>query len=181
MLKKILSTGIGGAIDYTARGFEYQGNLFTGIEYYRNDQGKVVYEISYFEGIPWGFSRTWSSTGVLIEEYELRDGGVYNIFREWHLNKQLKKELLIEYGITVKRKVWDENGLILEDFSLKDHPEHNHYELWLIGKEASEKVQIPQTIEFENQISSFESEIAMHLLKYPSDKFHCEEDFLTSD
>ena len=182
MLKRYLAVAKG--IDYNSGvGYEYNGEPLTGITYYINEKGFVVEEISYFEGMLWGFSRRWTPggrwtfEGILREEYTLSYGGADKGFKKWYLDGSLKEESFIENGVVAKRKRWSKDGKLIEDFSIKNEPESDHYELWLSRKNNPNPEKTLELLEFEKQAHDFEQEIAEYLVKYPSNKFYHQDNF----
>ncbi len=115
MLKRISRLQIEHTSDYLYR---YEGELFTGIEYDVDKEGQVISESGHFQGMPWGFSRTWSSTGILRKEYGLEYGCAVGYFRKWYLSGKLKQESFIEHGVPIRYKKWDKDGELIENFDL---------------------------------------------------------------
>jgi hypothetical protein len=176
MLKRYLAVAKG--IEYdSGAGYEYNGEPLTGITYYINEKGFILEEVSYFVGLLWGFSRRWTSEGILREEYILSYGGADKGFKKWYLNGSLKEESFIEHGVVARRKQWNKEGQLIEDFSIENNPENNHYELWLFGKSNPDPEKTLEILEFEKQAFDFEQEIAEYLIKYPSSKFYHQNNF----
>jgi hypothetical protein len=176
MLKRYLAVAKG--IDYNSGvGYEYNGEPLTGITYYVNEKGFILQELSYFEGLLWGFSRRWTSEGILREEYTMSFGGADKGFKKWYLNGSLKEESFIEHRVVARRKQWNREGQLIEDFNIENEPEHSHYQLWLSRKERPEAEKTVDILEFEKQALDFEQEIAEYLVKYPSSKFYHQNDF----
>ena len=93
----------------------WDGHPFTGTAYEYNDQGKLIAEISFVDGIEHGITREWYPSGQLKEETHLRWSGLHGVSRKWYENGHLKSEAHGEYGILVKNKEWDKDGnLIIE-------------------------------------------------------------------
>ncbi len=183
MLKRISRLQIEHTSDYLYR---YEGELFTGIEYDLDKQGQIISESGHFQGMPWGFSRTWSSTGILREEYGLKYGCAVGYFRKWYLSGKLKEESFIEHNVPIRAKKWDKDGELIESFDLfnpedraKDSNGESYYRSWLLWEGAPVRKQTPETLEFEKKVAEFEQEIAQYLLKYPSNKFYYEKDFVS--
>jgi antitoxin component YwqK of YwqJK toxin-antitoxin module len=178
MLTRILGAVIGSDVEYiSGAGYKYNGVPFTGIEYLLDENGFVIEEISYFEGLLWGFSRRWTSKGILREHYTLSFGGADKGFKKWYLDGSLKEESFIEHGVTARRKRWDKEGKLIEDFNIENEPEHSRYQSWLLGKNYPDPEKTAGILELEKQILAFEQEIAAYLAKYPSSKFHHQNDF----
>lgn len=91
----------------------WNGHPFTGIAFEYNDQGKLISEVPFVDGIEHGIVRDWYPSGQLKKETHLMWGGLHGVAREWYENGRLKSEAYGEYAILVKRKEWDENGNLI--------------------------------------------------------------------
>lgn len=183
MLKRISRLQIEHTSEYLYR---YKGELFTGIEYDVDKKGQIISESGHLQGVPWGFSRTWSSTGILREEYGLKHGGAVGYFRRWYSSGKLKTESFIEHGVPIRSKKWDKEGELIESFDLfnpedraKNSRAEFYYDSWLLWEGAPPRKQTPEILEFEKKAAEFEQEIAQYLLIYPSNKFYYEKDFVS--
>ena len=103
------------------------GVPFTGVVFSVWPNGQLESESELRDGLNWGFSRSWHSTGAKLGEAEMRAGALHGRSREWHKNGQLASDGEHEYGITLWERKWDENGTLLTDYELKpsDRQYHN--------------------------------------------------------
>jgi hypothetical protein len=185
MLKRV--SGNTNTIDYSPEypynAYRYEGQAFTGIEYFVDREGKVMEEQSYFEGMRWGICRVWRDNGTLrceyFSRYDMEDG----IGKIYHLDGRIKEEFFAEMGIILRRKEWSKEGNLIEDFNLENEPEHSDYTYWRMRQDRKrsrcEKTneQIEWKLEFERRAAEFEKEVAEYLVKYPSNKVYYEKDF----
>jgi antitoxin component YwqK of YwqJK toxin-antitoxin module len=95
------------------------GVPFTGVVFSVRPNGHPEAESELRDGLNWGFSRSWYSTGAKLGEAEMRAGVLHGRAKEWHKNGQLASEGEYEYGITLWERKWDENGTLLSDYQLK--------------------------------------------------------------
>jgi antitoxin component YwqK of YwqJK toxin-antitoxin module len=164
--------------------YVHEGEAFTGIEYHADKNGRIIEEQSYFEGMSWGFSRSWRENGTLRGEYHLRYGATDQECKEYYLEGQLKEVFFCDQGIIIRRKRWNKQGDLIENFDLENEPQHETYNRWKMGQNTSEadltSEQMQCDLEFEQRVADFEKEIANYLAKYPSDKVYYEKDFIDS-
>ncbi len=176
MLKRVL-----GPIEfsplYAYSAYRYEGEAFTGIEYYVY-KGRIIEEQSYFEGMRWGFSRSWRDNNTLRDEYFWKLEGPYGICTKYYLDGQLKQQSLHDGRIVIWRKKYNKQGELIEDFNLENEPEHENYESWRRRQNTSKEFQTLEELEDDKRAAQFEQEISEYLAKYPSNKIYYEKDFI---
>jgi antitoxin component YwqK of YwqJK toxin-antitoxin module len=96
------------------------GEPFTGAGNLFDDDGKLVGEIEYRNGLEWGMKRGWNKPGELYYEGPFFMGVLHGKQREWHPNRQLAEEADYELGFLRRKKRWDENGNLEEEYELKE-------------------------------------------------------------
>jgi len=101
-------------------GAYYDGVLFTGVAYAENQDGRLLYEARYRDGLHWGLSQEWYLDGQLCSESSFVREWAHGPFRQWHGNGQLAEQEEYEWGVLLSRKAWDEEGSLLEDFTLSE-------------------------------------------------------------
>jgi hypothetical protein len=148
----------------------YQGNLFTGIQYYLYPNGQIQKERSYFEGRETGFDRSWYSNENLRSEIpKFGSSHVITFFKKWHSNGQLSEEGFMEYGVVFKKKIWDEKGILTKDWKLEENEAEPMYRyLQMLRKDHRE---------YSPEFLHFEKEIEEYLVAYPSNRAYYERDF----
>jgi antitoxin component YwqK of YwqJK toxin-antitoxin module len=93
--------------------YRLDGKPFTGIGFELNDDGQLLSEIEFENGLKNGFSREWAIDGTLVSEHEYRNNTRHGHQVEWADGK-LHIEEVFEYGICVNRKEWDHGKLVKE-------------------------------------------------------------------
>jgi antitoxin component YwqK of YwqJK toxin-antitoxin module len=177
MLKRVLAP-IEFSSQYSYSAYRYEGEAFTGIEYRIDKEDRVIEEQSYFEGMRWGFSRSWRDNQTLRDEYCWKNDGTNGNGRKFYLDGQLKEQSFREGSILIWRKRWSKQGELIEDFNLENEPGHETYKWWERRQHTPEEVETPEMLEYEKRAADFEQEISEYLAKYPSDKIHYGKDFI---
>jgi len=101
----------------------YQGIPFTGVAYEANDNGVVISESSYENGLQKGVTREWNSSGRILTESYFDQGSKHGISKRWHENGQLESEAEYIYSIKVRERDWDRQGRLLRDWNLPENDE----------------------------------------------------------
>ena len=104
--------------DYTQ--YMYEGKPFTGIAFELWPNGRLRDEVNFVGGMKDGISRSWSESGVLLDEGKHFENWGHGIFREWYENGQLKREMEIELGILLHQRDWSETGELMEEYCLPE-------------------------------------------------------------
>lgn len=99
--------------------FTRGGTPFTGVVFSCWPDGRLEAESELRDGLNWGFSRSWRSTGGKLGEAEMRAGVLHGRAKEWHKNGQLAADGEYEYGIALWEKKWDEGGELVSEYELK--------------------------------------------------------------
>lgn len=116
-MKKVLAD----TLDYPGDGLHYLGDEpFTGVAYTLSKDGREDSEMHYREGLRWGPTKEWYSSGQQMVDSNFYNGVLHGRAREWHKNGQLAEDGEFEYGITLWQKKWDENGNLESDVVLKE-------------------------------------------------------------
>ncbi|HEY9693759.1 MAG TPA: hypothetical protein V6D15_16255 [Oculatellaceae cyanobacterium] len=183
MLERVLGT-----LEYTdEHTYAHNGKDFTGINFYINKQEQVTEELSYFEGMKWGFYRKWNSNGVLLKLHTVNlDGNGRS--KKWYGNKVLQEDCFYDSGSIVWRKRWDQQGNLIEDFNIMEDPNGENYIYWKKIQSLKEQGKaynslLPLEIQevrakWDEQVKHFEEEIANYLEKFPSNKVYYLKDFV---
>lgn len=105
------------------------GEPFTGVGYYLNEEGRVEAEISYQYGVEVGLSRAWFETGAIRHEHPMFRGVFHGTTRDWHDNGQLAEEADYEFGHDLYHKRWDKDGNLIEEYHMdKSSPAYKEVE-----------------------------------------------------
>jgi antitoxin component YwqK of YwqJK toxin-antitoxin module len=99
-----------------------QGKPFTGIGFEMTDDGHMIREVTYIEGIENGPERSWHWNGKLESEGESKWNRCHGFFKEWYESGKLKAEGLIELGCLIWRKEWDEESNLISNYKIEEHP-----------------------------------------------------------
>lgn len=103
--------------DYTPF-YEYRGELFTGIIYEENEEGKIIEEQSFLKGQLHGVSRSWMGEGILMVEEFFEEGKLHGLHRSWNEEGNLLQSILFEKGEALEYKKYSEEGkLIAQKYS----------------------------------------------------------------
>jgi antitoxin component YwqK of YwqJK toxin-antitoxin module len=115
-LDDLVSTYAGGTL------ITWQGKPFTGIAYEKTDDGQIISERTYIEGLEDGPERTWYLDGQLESESGNKWNRAHGYYKEWYESGQLKAEGLMELGSLIWRKEWDEEGNQTLEYKIEDRP-----------------------------------------------------------
>jgi antitoxin component YwqK of YwqJK toxin-antitoxin module len=107
-----------GSLSYLEGRMCLNGEPFTGIEEFENDEGRG--EATYVDGILSGLRRGWFPSGTPYYEEEMLMGVYHGKKREWHPDGQLAEEADYELGVKLRQKLWDEDGVLIEEFELEE-------------------------------------------------------------
>lgn len=99
--------------------YEYEDQPFTGVAREYSNDGKLLSEISYENGLQHGIARYWYPTGELRGEETFKRNGRTGVSRWWYRDGKLERETTFEHSIRVLEKEWNERGEIVRDFMLK--------------------------------------------------------------
>jgi antitoxin component YwqK of YwqJK toxin-antitoxin module len=155
MLKRVLAP-IEFSSQYSYSAYRYEGESFTGIEYRVDKEGRIIEEQSYFEGMRWGFSRSWRDNHTLRDEYCWKYDGTNGNGRKFYLDGRLKEQSFREGSILIRRKRWNKDGELIEDFNLENEPEHETYNSWQQRQHTQEEVKTLEMLEYEKRGAEFE-------------------------
>jgi hypothetical protein len=104
------------SLDYVGNRKLLDGEPFTGVGYYLDEEGRLESESSYQDGIEVGLGRAWFETGQLLHEHPMFRGVFHGKVREWQRNGRLALEADYEFGHDVHHKRWDEDGNLIEEY-----------------------------------------------------------------
>ena len=107
----------------------FQQELFTGIAFELDENGRKIAEIEYREGKRFGLTREWSSSGSLIVEAFYALDALHGRRMEWYESGAPKLESEYELGICVREVEKDWDGNVLREFVLdKEHWQFDYLE-----------------------------------------------------
>jgi antitoxin component YwqK of YwqJK toxin-antitoxin module len=101
----------------------FEGKPFTGIAYEIANDGHLISEITYIEGIQNGPDISWHFNGKLESEGENKWNRPHGFFKEWYESGQLKMEGLTELGYVIWRKQYDEEGNLTSEYKIENRPD----------------------------------------------------------
>jgi antitoxin component YwqK of YwqJK toxin-antitoxin module len=117
------------SLTYSNGGMYLDGEPFTGIAYFLDDEGRLEAEVTYRAGSEVGLKRGWFENGQPSYEVFMFNGVFHGKKREWHRNGQLAEDSDYELGFELRHKRWDEEGELIEEFELdKDDPGYKRLE-----------------------------------------------------
>jgi antitoxin component YwqK of YwqJK toxin-antitoxin module len=100
--------------------FVRDGEPFTGTGRRLANNGAVIAEDRYENGIQEGRSRYWYSSGEPRGEAHFRHDSLHGPTKEWFQDGRLRRDAMFEHGILVSDKTWDETGKQTRDFEIKE-------------------------------------------------------------
>jgi antitoxin component YwqK of YwqJK toxin-antitoxin module len=117
------------SLSYDDGGMHLDGEPFTGIGYFLDDEGRLEAEVTYRAGSQVGLKRGWFKNGQPSYEASMFRGVLHGKNREWHSNGQLAEDSDYELGFELRHKRWDEKGKLIEEFELdKNDPGYKRLE-----------------------------------------------------
>jgi antitoxin component YwqK of YwqJK toxin-antitoxin module len=110
--------------DYQLGGTIYENQPFTGIAYEDAPHRKEYVEQEFRLGLPHGYERTWRN-GVLVEDYQNRNGSRHGHYQCFSDNGKLIEEGEFEHGILVSKVGYDDEGKRKTEFVIEEgSPQH---------------------------------------------------------
>ena len=119
--------------------YYYNGEIYTGIAFEKNEEGLIIGETTFKKGIISGLLRTWHSNGILEIQTNYHTGHKHGESKEWYENGKLKKKETYDFGTLFKSEEFDEEGNLIKKYDIKtDRPEslesHNDWKEMLRKK-----------------------------------------------
>ena len=96
------------------------GEPFTGIAHRLAENGVVIAEDRFENGVQEGRSRYWFPSGEPLGEAHFRHDSLHGPTKEWFPGGRMKRDAMFEHGIRLRDKVWNEAGTLIEDYELKE-------------------------------------------------------------
>ncbi|MCB9897368.1 MAG: hypothetical protein H6825_05140 [Planctomycetes bacterium] len=96
----------------------HAGAPFTGVAVERDDDGALLAEDTYVDGLRHGPSRMFHPTGELAEEGVRRRGAWHGTVEVWNVDGTQAEEARYAYGICLESFTWDASGELVEHFQL---------------------------------------------------------------
>jgi antitoxin component YwqK of YwqJK toxin-antitoxin module len=106
------------SLSYVDGAMYLDGEPFTGIGYFQDDDGRLEAEVTYGAGSQVGPKRGWFEDGQLSYEASMFNGVFHGKKREWHRNGQLAEDSDYELGFELRHTRWDAEGKLIEEFEL---------------------------------------------------------------
>ncbi len=103
--------------DYT---YLWQGVLFTGIGFELGQDGTLISEMEFSDGIQFGKTRTYHPNGLVNVETDIKYGVCDGFVREWDVTGILVCEEEFEKGICLKRKEREWKGELVQTYELTE-------------------------------------------------------------
>jgi len=91
---------------------------FTGVGFEVGEDGRLIGEIEFRDGMKNGISREWSSNNNLVLEHMYVNNTRHGPQREWSDSGTLVCEEEFEHGICTRRKSWSDDGTPAGDYEL---------------------------------------------------------------
>jgi antitoxin component YwqK of YwqJK toxin-antitoxin module len=101
--------------------FKYQDKQFTGIGYECDDNGNLISEVCYKDGLKDGVTKEWFVNGKVSLEKSYRYNTLHGSCRRWYESGGLESEEIYEVGICVRKTVWSEDGTEIERFEIDEN------------------------------------------------------------
>ena len=96
----------------------HAGALFTGVAVEHDEDGLLLFEDTYVDGLRHGPSRMFHPSGELAEEGVRRKGAWHGTVEVWNVDGTQAEEARYAYGICLESFEWDAAGELVEHFQL---------------------------------------------------------------
>lgn len=100
--------------------YRLQSHPFTGVGFEMSEDGRLVSEIEFRDGMKNGMSREWSCDGKLVFEHCYVNNTRHGPQREWSDSGALVSEEDFEHGICTRRKTWNDDGTPAGEYELDE-------------------------------------------------------------
>jgi antitoxin component YwqK of YwqJK toxin-antitoxin module len=101
------------------------GQPFTGIGFETNDNGVVISEMEFQNGMKHGTTRGFYPTGRVKREVHYQHNTLDGFVRDWSEDGLMEREEEYEKGICVRRKALDSSGQVALSYELSESdPQH---------------------------------------------------------
>jgi antitoxin component YwqK of YwqJK toxin-antitoxin module len=97
-------------------GMLYGNDLFSGVVELRGEDGQLVYEAEYVDGLEDGIVVRWHSSGVVAECMRMRSGVCDGDFYVWRENGRLRLWQVFEVGFLIESKYWSDRNELEQHF-----------------------------------------------------------------
>lgn len=104
--------------DYT---YQWKGRPFSGIGFELGDDGRVISEIEFNNGMQNGTARSYYSTGGVRREAQYENNTLHGFVRDWNEDGVLQSEEEYERGVCVRRKARDLGGELSLCYELSEN------------------------------------------------------------
>jgi antitoxin component YwqK of YwqJK toxin-antitoxin module len=102
--------------------FFLDGEKFTGIACEYDNNGAILSEISFKDGLESGITRTWYPQGLPESETSYLLGQKHGQSKEWYEDRKLKSNNRFWLGALLIKKQYDKEGNQVEYYNVKEHP-----------------------------------------------------------
>jgi len=90
------------------------GQLFDGVVYERDKEGRLISLGGYSTGKRHGAVRDWFPSGQIADEAFYHNGRLHGANRKWYKNGQPEFDAYFEYGYRTRMKSWNADGQLTE-------------------------------------------------------------------
>ena len=96
------------------------GQPFTGVGYETNDNGVVISEMEFQNGMQHGTTRGFYPTGRVKREAQYQANTLDGFVRDWDEDGVLEREEEYEKGVCIRRKAIDASGQLALSYELSE-------------------------------------------------------------
>lgn len=105
--------------------YMFNGKPFEGVRRKLDDEGRVLCEEEYRQGLRWGASKEWYNSGRLYSESSFFRDVLHGTKREWQEDGSMAEESEYEYGVNIRKSAWDQSGNLTESYEIdEDEPDY---------------------------------------------------------
>lgn len=97
------------------------GKPFTGVGYETNDDGAIISEMEFQNGMQHGTTRGFYPTGQIKREAQYQHNTLDGLVRDWDETGVLEREDEYERGVCVRRKSRDSSGQLSVCYQLDEN------------------------------------------------------------
>ena len=83
----------------------------------KDDEGNLLGEMHYLNGIADGVCRLWYKSGQLNQESNYSEGILNGTYRSWWNNGVLKEEIEFVWGVKKSSKHFNQNGELVSEYT----------------------------------------------------------------
>ncbi len=95
---------------------EFEGVPFTGIAFEESEDGRLMEEVQFKDGLQDGLAREWYLNGQLCRQGGFYQGVQHGAHDEWYETGARKRHAEFELGVLLAETTWSESGTVAQEF-----------------------------------------------------------------